>query len=55
MVSLSLSLIGFQLMSKDFMFKVIVTLTFDLLTPKSIGIIYESWSSTIPRKVNPTM
>jgi len=28
-----------------------VTLTFDLLTPKSIGIIYGSRPSLIPRKV----
>ena len=26
-------------------------MTFDLLTPKSIGIIYGSWPSLIPRKV----
>jgi len=34
------------------MFKVTVTLTFELLTPKSIGIIYGSWSFMIQRKVN---
>jgi len=28
-----------------------VTVTFDLLTPKSLGIIYGSWPSIIPRKV----
>jgi len=33
------------------MFNVTVTLTFDLLTPKSIGIIYGSWSFRIPRMV----
>jgi len=34
------------------MFKVTVTLTFALLTPKSIGIIYGSWPFMIPRIVN---
>jgi len=27
------------------------TVTFDLMTPKSLGIIYGSWPSIIPRKV----
>ena len=34
------------------MLKVTVILAFDLLTPKSIGIIYGSWPFTIPRKVH---
>ena len=34
------------------MFKVTVTLTFKLLTPKSIGIIYGSWLFMIQRNVN---
>jgi len=34
------------------MFKITVTLTFDLITPKSIGIICRSWSFMITRKVN---
>jgi len=34
------------------MFKVTVTLTFELLTPKSIGIIYGSWPFMKQRKVN---
>jgi len=33
------------------MLYVTVALTFDLLTPKSIGTIYGSWPSLIPRKV----
>jgi len=33
------------------MLQVTVTLTFDLLTPKSKGINYGTWSSMIPRKV----
>ena len=33
------------------MLQVTLTLTFDLLTLKSIGIIYWPWSSMIPRKV----
>ena len=35
------------------MLQVTVTLTFDLLTPKLIGIIYASWPSMIQRKVRP--
>jgi len=35
-----------------FMFKVTVTLTFELLTPKPIGIIYESWLFMIQRTFN---
>jgi len=34
------------------MFKVTVTLIFDPLTPKSIGIIYGSWPFMILRKVH---
>jgi len=32
--------------------QVTVILTFDLMTPKSIGIIYGSWPFMIPRKVH---
>ena len=42
----ALSLIGFKLLSRQgFLFKITVTLTFDLLIPKSIGIIYGSRST----------
>jgi len=34
------------------MLNVNVTLTFELMTPKSIGIIYGSWPFKIQRKVN---
>jgi len=45
----SLNLIGFKLLSKqDLMLQVTVTLTFDILTPKSIGIIYVSWPTKTP-------
>jgi len=33
------------------MLQVTVTFTYELLTPKSLGIIYGSWPSMIPRKV----
>ena len=36
----------------DFMPQITVTLTFDLLPPKSIGIIYGSFPSMITRKAN---
>ena len=39
----------FKLLSgKDFMLQVTVTLTLDLLTPKSIGIIYGQWPTKTP-------
>ena len=34
------------------MFKVTVTLTYEILTPKPIGIIYRSWPFMIQSKVN---